>query len=281
VFGIFVLVFGGADRRDLFTEMFAAAFYVYDFLIAWVGVEGQALVQLWTLSLEEQFYFVWPLLLIAALKVSKPRRMRVLVAAMGVFVVLLPTLRMSLEPELGARTLESFIFGLSILRPDSLVLGCLAAMLWRVDPSARSPRWERALPVAGNVALVLFGATLLLGGFTPFAPFVSPFYNLTVLVLPLWILDLSRRPHTRVAQLLAHPICRWFGKRSYGIYIWHLLIYFPIQAFFNDVFDRPKVATLAAFPLAFAGTIGVAVLSWNYIETPALRYKQRFARTTD
>ena len=71
----------------------------------------------------------------------------------------------------------------------------------------------------------------------------------------------------------------WFGKRSYGIYIWHLLIYFPIQAFFNDVFvGRVKLATLAAFPFAVAATIGVSVLSWNYIETPALRIKQRYSR---
>ena len=41
---------------------------------------------------------------------------------------------------------------------------------------------------------------------------------------------------------------------------------------------RAKVATLAAFPFAFAATIGVSVLSWNYIETPALRIKQRYSR---
>jgi peptidoglycan/LPS O-acetylase OafA/YrhL len=129
------------------------------------------------------------------------------------------------------------------------------------------------------VALVMYAATFLLGGFTPFLPFVSVFYNLTVLAMPFFVLDLVRRPESAPARFLSHKVWSWFGKRSYGIYIWHLIIYFPIQAFFNDVFvGRTKLATLAAFPFAVAATIGVSVLSWNFIETPALRIKARYAR---
>ncbi len=279
VFTVFALVVGGEHRGRLLAEAVTAALYVYNLFVAWVGVEGQVLIQLWTLSLEEQFYFVWPLLLIGALAAGRHRRMPVLLAAMVAFVVVLPLLRMGLEPELGARNLESFVFGLAIMRPDSLVLGCLAAFLFRLEPTMDSPGLQRWLPIAGRVALAMYAATFLLGGFTPFEPFLSPFYNLTVIAMPFFVLDMVRRPESRVARALSHPICGWFGKRSYGIYIWHLLIYFPIQAFFNDVFvGRVKLATLAAFPFAVAATIGVSVLSWNYIETPALRIKQRYAR---
>ncbi len=279
IFTVFALILGGENRGRLLAESVTAGLYVYNLFIAWAGVEGQVLIQLWTLSLEEQFYFVWPLLLIGALKVGKHRRVPLMIAGMVAIVFLLPALRMGLEPELGARDLESFVFGLAIMRPDSLVLGCLAAILFRIEPTMDSPALERWLPRAGMVALVMYAMTFLLGGFGPFEPFLSPFYNLTVIAMPLFVLDLVRRPRSRVAALLAHPICGWFGKRSYGIYIWHLLVYFPIQAFFNDVFvGRTKLATLAAFPFAFAVTIGVSVLSWNYIETPALRMKQRYAR---
>jgi peptidoglycan/LPS O-acetylase OafA/YrhL len=188
---------------------------------------------------------------------------------------------MTLTPELGGKTLESFVFGFSILRPDSLVLGCLVAMIFRLDPAKNSPALQRFLPIGGNIALVMFAMTLCLGGFAPFAPFVSLFYNVTVIAMALWILDLVRRPQAKFATLLALPICRWFGKRSYGIYIWHLLIYFVILSFFEGVFvGRPKLALLVTFPIAFAVTIGVSVLSWNYVETPALKYKERFARVS-
>jgi peptidoglycan/LPS O-acetylase OafA/YrhL len=280
VFTLVVLFAGGEHRGELLAEALTAALYVYNLFIAWVGVEGQVLIQLWTLSLEEQFYFVWPLLLIAALKVRSRRRMPLLIGAMAVVVVVLPLLRMGLEPELGARTFESFVFGLAIMRPDSLVLGCLAALLFRLEPTMDAPWLQRWLPIAGKVALALYAGAFLLGGLEPFRPFVSPFYNLAVLGMPFFVLDLVRRPNARFASMLAHPICGWFGKRSYGIYIWHLVIYFPIQAFFNDMFvGRAKVATLAAFPFSVAATIGVAVLSWNYIETPALRIKARYARS--
>lgn len=279
VFTLFALVVGGEHRAQLLAEALTAALYVYNLFVAWTGVEGQVLIQLWTLSLEEQFYFVWPLLLIGALKLGRQRRFPVLIGAMLAVVVALPLLRMGLEPEVGARTLESFVFGLAIMRPDSLVLGCLAAILFRLEPTMHSRWLQRWLPIVGTIALVMYAMTFLLGGFHMFEPFVSPFYNLTVIAMPFFVLDLIRRPGTRVASFLAHPFWCWFGKRSYGIYIWHLLIYFPIQAFFNDVFTgRVKLATLAAFPFAVAATIGVSVLSWNYIETPALRIKQRYSR---
>ena len=278
VFTLFALVAGGENRGRLLAEALTAGLYVYDLFVAWVGVEGQVLIQMWTLSLEEQFYFVWPLILIGAMAAGR-RRMPALIAAMCAFVILMPALRLGLEPELGARNLESFVFGLTIMRPDSLVLGCLAAILFRAESTLDSPALQRWLPVAGRVALAMYAASFLLGGFTPFEPFISVFYNLTVLAMPFFVLDMVRRPDSQVARFLSQPRWTWFGKRSYGIYIWHLLVYFPIQAFFNDVFaGRTKLATVAAFPFSVAVTIGVAVLSWNYIETPALRVKQRYSR---
>lgn len=278
VFTFFALVAGGEHRGRLLAEALTAALYVYDLFVAWVGVEGQVLIQLWTLSLEEQFYFVWPLVLIGAMAAGR-RRMPALIIAMGVFVLVMPMLRLGLEPELGGRTIESFAFGLSIMRPDSLVLGCLAAVLFRLESTSESTAYERLLPTAGRVALWLYAAAFLLGGFAPFQPFVSVFYNVAVLAMPFFVLDMVRRPESVVARVLSHQRFTWFGKRSYGIYIWHLLVYFPIQAFFNGVFEgRTKLATLAAFPFSVAATIGIAVLSWNHIETPALRAKRRYAR---
>jgi peptidoglycan/LPS O-acetylase OafA/YrhL len=278
VFLVALVLFGGEQRGVLFQEFLAASLYVYNFLVAYTGVEGKVLVQLWTLSIEEQFYFVWPIVLIAALGARRRLGMTTLLVGVAALIVVPPILRMTLEPELGARTFESTVFGLAILRPDSLMLGCVAAMLWRLEPAVLSPRAQTAARVSSAIAFTMFVMTLILGGFSPFAPFVSPFYNLTVLVVPVWLVDMVRRPDSAVAKGLSHPVLLWFGKRSYGIYIWHMVLYFPIRGIVEGILvDRTRLVTIVTFPLAFAATVGVAVISWNYIETPALRVKQRFA----
>jgi peptidoglycan/LPS O-acetylase OafA/YrhL len=278
IFLVATVLFGGRHRGALFQEFLAAAFYVYNFLVAYTGVEGKVLVQLWTLSLEEQFYFLWPILLIGALSARRRLGMTAVLAGIGVLIVALPVLRMTLEPELGARTLSSTVFGLAILRPDALMLGCLGAIFYRLEPPRLSPNGERMVRISSAVALGLFVTTLTLGGFSPFAPFVSPVYNLTVLVLPIWLVDVVRRPRSAPARALAHPVLVWFGKRSYGIYIWHMIAFYPIQAVVEGLLPgRTRLVTLVTFPLAFAATVGIAVLSWNYIETPALRIKQRYS----
>jgi peptidoglycan/LPS O-acetylase OafA/YrhL len=287
VFLVYLVLFGGEHRRELFNEFLAAALYVYNFLVAFTGVEGKVLVHLWTLSLEEQFYFVWPILLMGALAVGRRVRLRGLLVAMGVVVVVFPVIRMTLwsdpgnpgEPNLGLGTPSSIAFGLSILRPDSLVIGCLAAMAWRLEPSEPDERHRRLTAAAGRLGGVMLLLTLCLGGFEPFAPFKSLFYNLTIWMLPFFVLDLVRRPEQPVARALSHRMALWFGKRSYSIYMWHNLIGFVVVGVLTDLLaGRNRLIILVAFPISFALTTGISALSWNYIETPALRYKERFAR---
>ncbi len=287
VFLVYLVIFGGEHRRQLFDEFLAAALYVYNFLVAITGVEGKVLVHLWTLSIEEQFYFIWPILLVGALAVAHRGRMRALLGMMAVMVITFPILRMTLwqdpgspgDYNIGLGTPSSIVFGFSILRPDSLVIGCVAAMAWRLEPDEPSERMQRNLRVAGRVATVMLLMTLGLGAFDLFAPFRSVFYNLTIWALPFFVLDLVRRPHTPVARGLSARWALWFGKRSYSIYMWHNLIGFVVAGVMADLMTgRTRLAVLAAFPISFALTTGISALSWNYIETPALRYKTRFAR---
>jgi peptidoglycan/LPS O-acetylase OafA/YrhL len=281
VFLVYALAFGGADRNQLLVEFFAAAFYVYDILVALTGIEGKVLAHLWTLSLEEQFYILWPLLLLGALRAARRIRLEWLLAAMLAIVVVFPIIRITIPTPLGQGTWQSVLFGFAILRPDSLVIGCAAALIWWIRPDQLSEQTQRFARIAGNVALGMLLLNLALGGFAAFAPFVSVFFNLTIIALPFWVIDLVRRPDTAVAQQLARPLAVWFGKRSYSLYMWHNLINFIVAAGFADLMPtQARLAVLASFPVKFALTVGICELSWRFIETPALRLKQRFARAT-
>lgn len=279
VFLVYIVILGGDKRGHLFAEFLAAGLYSYNFFVAWTGVTGQVLVQLWTLSVEEQFYFVWPIAFIWVMKRRSTVRLWTVLTVMIGFVVIWPVLRMTLEPELGARTLSSFLFGLSIMRPDSIVLGCLAAILFRLEPLHLSHRSQRVARMSGDIAMVIFVLALSLGGFEHFGPFVSVFSNLAVLVLAFWVVDLVRNPDRRVAKMLAHPVLVWFGKRSYGLYIWHMLVFFVVHgAVAGALPGRARLVVIVTAPIAYVITIAVAMLSWKFIESPALAAKRRFQR---
>jgi peptidoglycan/LPS O-acetylase OafA/YrhL len=66
------------------------------------------------------------------------------------------------------------------------------------------------------------------------------------------------------AVWLENPVLRWFGKVSYGLYLWH---YMMIALPWERLLPIPPVIPMVAVPIALAG------LSWRFIEAPLLRRK--------
>lgn len=70
------------------------------------------------------------------------------------------------------------------------------------------------------------------------------------------------------------------GKYSYGLYIWHLVVIWVVFFLFKALHLQPEVDSpwvfLSQIVLCFAGTLGMAWLSYHYVETPFLRFRNRF-----
>jgi peptidoglycan/LPS O-acetylase OafA/YrhL len=210
------------------------------------------LVHFWSLSIEEQFYLVWPVALLILIK--KDRRTVVLFVIGGIAA---SCLLKAILYTTGSTTMR--LYHGSDTRADALLIGCLLSLClhWNYVPSFVE-RHRAKLSRAGWALLGLMvvsvwrDSTLLyFGGFT-----------LVSLASALVIMQSVFVP----AAVLTHPVLTWIGKRSYGLYLWHWPVYQLAGAF-------PKVYIL---PMAVIGTFCFAAFSYRYIESPFLRLRHSY-----
>jgi peptidoglycan/LPS O-acetylase OafA/YrhL len=214
--------------------IFAALVYVANWLQAW-QVNLFPLQHTWTLSIEEQFYLAWPLLLSLLLVV---RRRWAFYAVVAGFVAS-TALRFFFAPWAQDRAL----WGTDV-RADALLAGCALALVITRRP-IRAPS---ALVVA---AIGLFGAVVIFG-----SPPVLLAGGLTALSLSSAVLVL--RTATMASSVLAWRPLRWVGSISYGLYLWHPFLFNAFPAV-----PRPALAGLAVL---------VAAASSRWVERPVMRW---------
>ncbi len=206
----------------------------------------------WSLAIEEQFYVLWPLVGVAALRRS-PRTLRVVSLTLALGSAALMALRF--DPASTARV---------YLGTDTRASGMLfgAALATVLTPEQRAEgRRGRALDVAGLGALALLVcAWAKLDGQNPWlyrGGFVA--CELACLVL---IACAVLRPHALLSRVFALPPLRAVGAVSYGVYLWHWPIFVVLTP------ERVHVGALALGALRFALTFAVAGLSYRLLEQP-------------
>jgi peptidoglycan/LPS O-acetylase OafA/YrhL len=217
-----------------------------------------ALEHLWSLSIEEQFYLVFPLL--CGLVLTRwSRKVAVAVALGG--AVAATVLRLALyEP--GADPSRVY-FGTDT-RAAGLLLGVALGVFWtpnRLRPHT-SPRFTAALDgVALAAAAVLAWYTVGLDEHRP-AAFQEGFTAAQVATLVLIAVAVYPAPTWTVVLLSARPL-RWVGQRSYGIYLFH----WPVIVFLSSApGEQPEGPRTVAAQVAL--TVGLAALSYRFVEQP-------------
>lgn len=176
-----------------------------------------AFLHTWSLGVEEQFYVIWPALLllcglgVAGAGVAALRRLKIL-------SLLLLALSLALFLGLSLRGDGQQAFFLTTARFWELTAGCGAYLLHRGSGSARDlgerlalPRWRQPLSLLAGLSLL---ALLLL----PENWRLATTLGITLLTAALLLL---LRPATGIGRWLSHPLSLAIGTVSYSLYLWH------------------------------------------------------------
>jgi peptidoglycan/LPS O-acetylase OafA/YrhL len=212
---------------------------------------------LWSLSVEEQFYLLWPLLFAAGMTLFG--RKRLLVGALA--GVALSALLMALLFDPGGSTNRVF-YGTDT-RAVGLMIGVALALVWhpsdlRMGTGRRAGWWLDAI---GVVALVMIVRSLL-----TVHDFEPSLYRGGFLQVAFWtglLVAILAHPAARLGRTLGHPSLVWLGLRSYSFYLWH----WPLLMLTRPHLDVPLSGPLLVV-LQLAGTLVLADLSYRYVEQP-------------
>ncbi|USQ76323.1 acyltransferase family protein [Ornithinimicrobium cryptoxanthini] len=271
-------------------DIVGAAVYVVNWVFAARSVdylaedvEPSPVLHYWSLAVEEQFYLIWPVIILVLLAVLRRRAHRA-AGRQGLPAgqIVVPQRRQLAIGLLAMIVLPSLVFSVvyTALRPSEAFF-ITPTRLWELGAGALvalgagawtrwSPGWGAALAWTGVVAVVASG--FLVDTSTPW-----PGYAALLPVLGTAAVIVGGFTHTRWSPsvLLGTAPMVWIGGLSYSLYLWH----WPLLRFWEWQFGAPSVPIGL---LVVAASVVPSWLSYRWVESPirharALNVKPRYA----
>jgi peptidoglycan/LPS O-acetylase OafA/YrhL len=218
---------------------------------------------LWSLAVEEQFYLLWPLLLVAGLIWLRRR-------GSATAWLIVPTLVLTAASAFAMVRLyqpgmdPTRVYEGTDTRAFGLLIGAVLALAWP-SPGKRGahtgPRTRSRvlLDAAGLAGLACIG--LLIWRVGEYSAFAYRGGLVLLSVATAAVVAATAYPASIVGKALGWGPLRWIGVRSYGIYLWH----FPVIVMTSTANVKPSLPLAG---LQIAASVLLAALSWELIEEP-------------
>ncbi|HET9563400.1 MAG TPA: acyltransferase family protein [Mycobacterium sp.] len=287
-----------AVRDDAVAAFFWVANWVFVFRHTDYFKQGDApspLQHTWSLAVEEQYYVVWPLVLVAVAVVlawlsrrspNRPSLRTVRWVVFGLAAAGTAASAIAASVLVSDASLNRVYFGTDT-RVQALLVGAAASALLVGDWSSLTrysmllrSRWAgwvaQVLPVIGLGTLAA-AAHFATGSVREFR---AGLLIVVAVAAVLVVAPVALQQRGLVARVLAIPPLVWLGMISYGVYLWHWPIFLALNG------ERTGLTGMPLFAIRAVATVAVAAASWWLIEQPIRRWRPvhvpqlRFAAAT-
>lgn len=254
-----------ADEQEAAADTLGALPSALFYYLNWQAIVDRGstgwLTHYWSLSVEEQFYLLWPFLLLLAYRVAKVRGVFWL-ATIGAAASLAEKWILTVDPirQLGTD-----------FAADGLLLGCAlaaATLLWP-DAVTRIGRLLFWPAVAAVLAAFVLGDSTSHASELEALLFGKLWWPVVVVASTVIVAALDvRTAHQRACEVLSWRPLAYLGRISYGMYLWHALVLLAV----NRVGPPVPIGVV----VTLIGTVGVAAASYELMEKRFLRRKSRY-----
>jgi peptidoglycan/LPS O-acetylase OafA/YrhL len=290
---IWTAIFERDALGQLRGDLLGGVFYISNWYQIFIGAGYSAsndfapLRHLWSLAVEEQFYFVWPIVMIALLRKGSRKIADLSVWLFGAAVFVAVVVAVLYHPgpidadpsntpaaywEIGGRFISKgdALYLSTLSRSSGLLLGAAFAMVWRPVAMMRGPLRNKAHALDG-LALVGFGVLAIMSWKVGFIdtfgdnsadPWLFRGGFFVAGIATLLIIAAVTHRGSLTARALSGSTVLWVGTRSYGLYLYHWPIYQIVR---NIAGTKLK---FHEWVLCLVATAIITEISYRFIETP-------------
>lgn len=255
-----------ADKDSAASAALSALFYFANLAKAYDWIKLGALGHTWSLSIEEQFYFIWPaVFLFFCFSLKSKKNIAIAISIIIVSLWLNRILLTYSDASIGR------LYNGSDTHSDGLFMGCLAALLINIyrkkfiSFTELLRKYKISIPLISLLFFIVATPTMGIDIRSIYVWFL-PLLNIVVAVL---ICFLYCKGNTYKTPLLSNKYLVWLGGISYGVYLWHWFVYRVLMGFGMD----------GVYVGLFGSVIAIAIasLSFYMIEKPILKVKKKFS----